>query len=73
MKTMDLIVATLVIVGGLNWGLVGIAHFDLVAALLGAGSALSRVVYALVGVSALYQAITWRAIQRRWSPASVRA
>jgi uncharacterized membrane protein YuzA (DUF378 family) len=73
MKTMDLIAAALVIVGGLNWGLVGVAHFDLVAALLGEMSSLSRVVYALVGLSALYQAVSWRAIQRRWSPATARA
>ena len=47
----------LVIVGGLNWGLVGIAKFDLVAAILGAGSLLSNVVYVLVGISAIVQAI----------------
>jgi uncharacterized protein len=43
------------IVGGLNWGLVGLANFDLVAAIFGDGSALSRAVYTLVGLSALYQ------------------
>lgn len=58
MKTIDLITSILVIVGGLNWGLVGIANFDLVAALLGAGSVLAKVVYVLVGASALYQAVT---------------
>ena len=55
MKTINLITLILTIVGGLNWGLVGIADFDLVAALFGAGSGLSRTVYALVGISALYQ------------------
>ncbi len=44
----------LVIVGGLNWGLVGLLNFDLVAAILGKMSALSRVVYTLVGISAVY-------------------
>ena len=43
----------LVVVGGLNWGLVGFFNFDLVAAIFGDMSAVSRVVYALVGVSAL--------------------
>jgi uncharacterized protein len=43
----------LVVIGALNWGLVGFFSFDLVAALLGAGSGLARVVYSLVGVSAL--------------------
>jgi uncharacterized protein len=43
----------LVVVGALNWGLVGLFNFDLVAALFGAGSVLSNVVYILVGLSAL--------------------
>ena len=70
MKKMDVIAAVLVVIGGLNWGLVGIFQFDLVAALFGAGSTLSRVVYALVGVAALFQAAQWKAIQRRWCSAS---
>lgn len=44
----------LIIVGGLNWGLVGAFEFDLVAAIFGDMTALSRVVYVLVGLSALY-------------------
>jgi uncharacterized membrane protein YuzA (DUF378 family) len=44
----------LLIIGGLNWGLVGLFNFDLVATLFGEGSALSRVVYVAVGLSALY-------------------
>jgi uncharacterized membrane protein YuzA (DUF378 family) len=55
MKPLNLITLILVIVGGVNWGLVGIAQFDLVAAIFGAGSATARVVYTLVGFSALYQ------------------
>ena len=55
MKTLNLVTLILVIVGGVNWGLVGAANFDLVAAIFGEGSALSRLVYALVGLSALYQ------------------
>ena len=55
MKALDLISKILVIVGGLNWGLVGIAKFDLVAAILGQGSLLSSIVYTLVGLSALVQ------------------
>lgn len=46
----------LVIVGGLNWGLVGAMNFDLVATLLGDMSMLSRAVYILVGLSAIYVA-----------------
>ncbi|MQX49399.1 DUF378 domain-containing protein [Sinorhizobium medicae] len=47
----------LVIVGGLNWGLVGLLGFDLVAAIFGAGSGLARIVYILVGLSAAWQII----------------
>jgi uncharacterized protein len=60
MKALDIATAALVIVGGLNWGLVAIAEFDLVAAIVGeefgTTNALSRIVYGLVGLSAVYQA-----------------
>jgi uncharacterized protein len=62
MKTFKVIAAVLVIVGALNWGLVALAHFDLVAALLGMSfghtSMLSSLVYGLVGLSGLYQLVT---------------
>jgi len=48
------IALVLIIIGGLNWGLVGLFDFDLVATLLGAMSIASKVVYTLVGLSALY-------------------
>lgn len=54
MKAMNMVASVLVIVGGLNWGLVGIFDFNLVEALFGEGSGLSRVVYALVGLAAVY-------------------
>lgn len=57
MKTLNLITLILIIVGGLNWGLVGAANFDLVAAIFGEDSGLSRLVYVLVGLSALYQIV----------------
>lgn len=66
MKTLDILVAVLLVVGGLNWGLVGVFGFDLVAALFGEMSTLSRVVYALVGLAAVYQALSWKAIRSRW-------
>lgn len=46
---------TLVIIGGLNWGLVGLFNFDVVAAIFGEMSAATRVIYVLVGLSALYK------------------
>lgn len=47
----------LLVVGGLNWGLVGLFSFDLVAALFGEMTLLSRIVYTLVGLSALWQLV----------------
>jgi len=54
LSTVDWIVLILVIIGGLNWGLVGVFDFDLVAAVFGDMSALSRIVYDLVGLAAIY-------------------
>jgi uncharacterized membrane protein YuzA (DUF378 family) len=66
MKKLDVIAAVLLVVGGLNWGLVGAFGFDLVATLFGAMTPLARIVYVLVGLSAIYQALQWQGIQRRW-------
>ena len=55
MRALNVITLVLLIVGGLNWGLVGLFGFDLVAALFGEMSTLSRIVYILVGLSALWQ------------------
>lgn len=57
MKTIKIIALVLVIVGGLNWALVGVFNFDLVAAIFGNMSVISRIVYTLVGLSALYIAV----------------
>ena len=57
MTVITKITLLLLIVGGLNWGLVGLFGFDLVAALFGEMSMLSRLVYTLVGASALWQLI----------------
>ena len=70
MKKLDVVAVVLLVVGGLNWGLVGVAQFDLVAALFGTMTAASRIVYALVGIAALYEAVQWRAMQRRWQSTS---
>lgn len=77
MKTIDVLAAVLLVIGGLNWGLVAVAHFDLVAAIFGMKfgetSALSSVVYGLVGLAALYDAVSFKAIQERWGHESVAA
>ena len=56
LNAFDWLALVLVIVGGLNWGLVGILKFDLVATIFGDMSTLSRIVYALVGLAAVYLA-----------------
>ena len=53
-KFLDYTLLTLVIVGAINWGLIGFFRFDLVAFLFGNMSWLSRIVYALVGIGGLY-------------------
>ncbi|MFH1275802.1 MAG: DUF378 domain-containing protein [Candidatus Woesearchaeota archaeon] len=53
-KVVDWIAMVLVIVGGLNWGLVGLFQFDLVEAILGSIPVLQRIVYVLVGIAAIY-------------------
>ncbi len=76
MKSLDVTAAILLVIGGLNWGLVGAANFDLVATIFGELSPLSRLVYVVVGLAALYQVFQWKAIQHRWSvgePVPVRA
>jgi uncharacterized membrane protein YuzA (DUF378 family) len=70
MKTIDVVAALLVVVGALNWGLVGVFRFDLVATLLGDATVASRLVYLLVGLAGAFQALSWRAIQRRWGGAA---
>ena len=57
MRAVNVITLVLLIVGGLNWGLVGLANFDLVAALFGEMSPISRLIYILVGASALWQIV----------------
>jgi len=54
LSTVDWIVLILVIIGGLNWGLIGVFDYDLVASIFGDMSALSRIIYDLVGLSAVY-------------------
>lgn len=74
MKPIDVVAAVLAVVGALNWGLVAVARFDLVAALFrlsfGEVSGLTAVVYGLVGVAGLYQVLLWKRVQSRWTQAA---
>lgn len=54
-KTLDYIALALIIIGAINWGLIGFFQFDLVAALFGSmASLISRIIYALIGLAGLY-------------------
>ncbi len=65
MKGLSLVAVVLLVIGGLNWGLVGTTGFDLVRAIFGEMTLLSRIVYTLVGVAAVYQLATLRSAQPR--------
>ena len=55
MRAINIIALVLIIIGGLNWGLVGFFDYNFVDGLLGEGSTAARVVYVLVGLAALYK------------------
>ncbi|MBU3182446.1 DUF378 domain-containing protein [Clostridium psychrophilum] len=54
MKALDITALVLVIIGAINWGLIGFFQFDLVSSLFGTGTALTRIIFALVGLCGLY-------------------
>ena len=54
MKVIDKIALVLVIIGAINWGLVGLFNFNLVEAIFGAMTLLTRIIYVLVGISGLW-------------------
>ena len=66
MKILDVIVTILLIVGGLNWGLIGVANYNAVSRLADS-AAITNIIYVLVGLAAVYKLLFWKAICRRWS------
>ena len=65
MKTLDVIVVILLIIGGLNWGLMGFFDLNFLGMVLGYGTAFTRLIYCLIGVSALYCIFQWKGMQKR--------
>ena len=65
LTTLDIVALVLLVVGGLNWGLVGLFNFNLVMMLLGNWPMLVTIVYILVGVSAVYVAWLWTMLERK--------
>lgn len=55
----EMIVIILLVVGGLNWGFVGLFKWDLIASIFGEMSALTRIIYVLVGLAAIYRIVMW--------------
>ncbi len=70
MKTLDIIVTVLLVIGAINWGLVGVFGFNIVTALFGEATALTRVFYTVVGLCGIFEAfnfsIGFEALHHRW-------
>lgn len=67
LRTIDTIALVLVLIGAINWGLVGLFEFDLVAAIFGEMTVLSRIIYTLVGAAGVYTLVALPSMPRRWS------
>ncbi len=59
MRVLSVVVLILLVVGGINWGLVGFFDYNLVDELFGEGSTVARIVYGVVGVAAVYKLFYW--------------
>lgn len=70
MKVLDIVVTIFLIIGALNWGLMGFFGYNVVEAILGEATALTRTIYAVVGLCGLYEAINftvgYEAMHHRW-------
>jgi uncharacterized protein len=70
MKVLDIVVTVLLVIGALNWGWIGLFEYNVIGAVFGEASAVARVIYALVGLSGLYEAynftIGYREMHHRW-------
>ena len=68
LNVFDWIAITLLVIGGINWGLVGLADFDIVETLFGGVNLGARVVYVLVGLAAIYLGVTSIQFSRKALP-----
>ncbi len=66
MKKIDLLSIILLIIGGLNWGLVGLFNLNVIDMIFVQAYAVARIIYVLVGLSALWRIFEWKAICKRW-------
>ena len=58
MKVLDIIVTVLLVIGAINWGIVGLFGFNVVGTLFGEATALTRVIYTIVGLAGIYEAVS---------------
>ena len=65
LTSIDIIALILTIIGGLNWGLVGLVELNIVDQLFGAGSVLARIIYVLVGLAAIYLIVAFSKFGRK--------
>lgn len=70
MKTLDVVVTVLLVIGAINWGLVGLFGLNLVSAIFGEATAVTRILYTIIGIGGLYEAfnfsIGYEAMHHRW-------
>ncbi len=70
MKVLDIIVTVLLVIGALNWGVVGIFGYNVLGTLFGEATALTRVIYTVVGIAGIYEAFNFtlgfEAMHHRW-------
>lgn len=66
MKTLDIIASVLLVIGGLNLGLIGFFGFDLIGMIFSQVYIITRIIYAVIGISALYYIFQCKQMQRRW-------
>lgn len=66
LKSIDMVAYALLLIGALNWGLIGLFNFDLVAAIFGSMTIFSRLIYTIVGVAAVYDLMSLPSIMKRW-------
>ena len=62
-RVLDKIVFVLLLLGGLNWGLVGLCQWDRIGAIFGMMSVVSRIIFVLIGLSAVYRFVIWARAQ----------
>lgn len=67
MKILDVITGIILIIGGLNWGVMAIIDFNLIGWIFRDMNLLTRIIFLVIGLSAVYQIVFWKQIRHHWS------